>query len=236
MQRGFAPILILVGILILGLVAGGVYYSWTGKSANPIPPPTPVVTSVSQPSSASQATPIPSPDSDETANWKTYTDSTLVASFKYPSNWTLNSGRYGISTPTIKDDWYIDVSDPNYGDSTCRGDCPVFNVTVSVYNNDQNLDLASYIKKDFNSITGGAGNFSQVKLENTILANGLSFTKVTGFPGGNYYSLYALHNKRVYIIGVGAGVNGMRDDINSAKVKQNLAIFDQILSTFKFTQ
>jgi len=180
-----------------------------------------------------QSSPTPTPN--PTADWKTYTDSALAASFQYPSSWVLNPGRYGISTPTTKDGWYIYLSDPNYGVSGCRGDCPVFNVTVFVYNNDQNLDLVSYIKKDFNSITGGAGDFSQVKLENTVLATDLSFTKVTGIPRGTYYELYTLHNNRVYIIAVGAGIHGMRDDINGAKVKENLVIFDQILSTFKFT-
>ena len=214
-----------LGVVGIGLVIGigGYLLGTRNTKPNIVISVTPTIT---QPS----PTPIPDP----TANWKTYADPTLAASFQYPSSWVLNPGQYGISTSTTKDDWYTYLSDPNYGVSSCRGDCPVFNVTVSVYNNDQDLDLVSYIKKDFSSITGGTGDFSQVKLENTVLASGLSFTKVTGFPGSNYYFLYVLHNKRVYIISVGAGANGMRDDINAARVKQNLTIFDQILSTFKF--
>lgn len=135
----------------------------------------------------------------------------------------------------MKDDWHIYLYASNYGDPTCRGDCPVFYVEVSVHKNDQYLSLENYIKNDFKSETGGTGDFLDVKLEDTALINGLSFIKVTGFPGSNFYSLYAMHNKRVYLISVGAGVNGMQDEITSNEVIKNLLIFNQILSTFKFT-
>lgn len=66
MQKGFAPILILVGILVALALAGGVYFfgkSQVAKLQNPV-----VV------SQTPQATPTPSSTSDETASWKTYTN------------------------------------------------------------------------------------------------------------------------------------------------------------------
>ncbi len=228
MRKGFALPLILA-ILLVSVIAVGIgYFRFKSK-----PVPQPQLTTSSQ----SISTPAPliksTPATDETLNWKTYTDPTLAATFKYPPEWELIPGKYGL-TASQKDDWYVYINDPNYGDPSCRGDCRVFGVRISVYNNAQNLDLMSFIKQNFNSLTGGAGDFSKIKLENAALTDGQSYTKVTGFPGSNYYDLYILHNKRVYKIGVGAGVNDMRDDINDTKVKQNLAKFDQILSTFKF--
>lgn len=63
MQKGQAPVLILVGILIIIAVAGGAYYF--GKSQ----------------------TPKPTTTFDEIANWKTYTNKEYGYSFKAPPDW-----------------------------------------------------------------------------------------------------------------------------------------------------
>lgn len=44
-----------------------------------------------QPTATPLSTEIPSPTTDPTANWKTYTNTTHGFSFKYPSDWILNS-------------------------------------------------------------------------------------------------------------------------------------------------
>lgn len=82
-QKGFTTILILVGILVIGVVAGGAYY--LGKQVSPKPSPASIVTSQSTPSS------VPS---DEIANWKTYTDNKYGFSIKYPDTWKY------LETPT----------------------------------------------------------------------------------------------------------------------------------------
>ncbi len=88
-QKGFAPILILVGILAIIAVAGGAYYF--GKSQNPKPQPQATTT----PSSIPDASREPN-GSAETANWKTYTGMTSKnnghqgqISIKYPPQWLL---------------------------------------------------------------------------------------------------------------------------------------------------
>ncbi|MBI2020732.1 hypothetical protein HYS94_04985 [Candidatus Daviesbacteria bacterium] len=75
MQKGFAPLLIIVGILVVGLIAGGAYY--LGSVGAP-KPQTPVVNQT------------PQPTADETANWKTYTNENLEFTIKYPSDWTVH--------------------------------------------------------------------------------------------------------------------------------------------------
>ncbi|MBI3103621.1 hypothetical protein HYZ05_01650 [Candidatus Daviesbacteria bacterium] len=90
MQKGQALVYILVGVLIIGVVAGGAYY--LGRQTTTKPTPAPVVTSQTP-----QPTPSPSPD--ETANWKTYTSNKFSFSIKYPNyiNPTENQG----SSPEI---------------------------------------------------------------------------------------------------------------------------------------
>lgn len=81
MQKGFALIYILVGILVLGIVIGGVYY--LGKISNK-PIPTSQVSVTSTPKVT-----------DETANWKTYTNNTYGYEIKFPDN-------YAVPTQTEK--------------------------------------------------------------------------------------------------------------------------------------
>ena len=92
MQKGQAPILILVGILIIA-VAGGAYYLGTFKNVK-LQSQNPVVTSIqvsASPVSSStfvaSSTPI---SSDETANWKIYINSQFGFSVKYPPSWILH--------------------------------------------------------------------------------------------------------------------------------------------------
>jgi hypothetical protein len=80
MQRGFAVIYLLIGIVLI-LAFGGVYY--LGKTSNlPSPISNPVVT--------------PKPTSiNETANWKTYTNNDLGYVLKYPANWSVSNNCEG---------------------------------------------------------------------------------------------------------------------------------------------
>lgn len=65
MQKGQAPTLILVGILIIAILTSGVYYLGRQISSKP------------------QFSPIPSPI-NQTLSWKTYTNKSLGIEFKYP--------------------------------------------------------------------------------------------------------------------------------------------------------
>lgn len=77
MKKGFAPIIILLGITIIAVLVGGVlvYTNYSNNQSKLNPQPTPTSTS------------------DETANWKTYTNKKYGFSFKYPSNWVENEGK-----------------------------------------------------------------------------------------------------------------------------------------------
>lgn len=74
MQKGQVLIFLLVGILIIAGIGGAFYL---GRQTTPKSSTIPAVTS---------QTPQPTPSpSDETANWKTYTNSKLGYAIKYPA-------------------------------------------------------------------------------------------------------------------------------------------------------
>ena len=78
MQKGQTGIFILVGILIIAVLVGGAYY--LGKSVSLKPSPAPVVTSQITPTP--DVSPAPTGEG-ETANWKTYTNTTYNFQIKY---------------------------------------------------------------------------------------------------------------------------------------------------------
>lgn len=74
-EKGFSPILVLTGVLILVAVGGGAYYLGTTKN---------------KPQLQNQViiSPVkPSPTPDETANWKTFQSQKFT--FMYPSDWLI---------------------------------------------------------------------------------------------------------------------------------------------------
>lgn len=111
-QKGFAPVLILVGILVLATVAGGVYL-FSQFQASKLQPPNPVVTSQTPSPTTSASSPVPN-GTGETANWKTYTNKDL--SFKYPSDWSVDDTVITATSPRVK---IVIVSE----DSTLMNEC-----------------------------------------------------------------------------------------------------------------
>jgi hypothetical protein len=76
-QTGFSPIFLLIGILVLGLVGGGVYY-WNQSKNSP-----------SSETIQKQLPPTHTQSPDPTANWKAYTNNQLNFSFEYPPTWII---------------------------------------------------------------------------------------------------------------------------------------------------
>ncbi|MBI2600613.1 hypothetical protein HYW42_01555 [Candidatus Daviesbacteria bacterium] len=86
MQKGQTAVLVVLGILILGIVAGGAYYFGKSQVAKPQQQNAVITSQTSQLTPASSPSPV-----DETANWKAYKDSKYAYSFKYPNTWYLVS-------------------------------------------------------------------------------------------------------------------------------------------------
>src|SRR3989344_5398734 len=85
-QKGFANIILVVVIVIL---VGAVGYFAFVKKSEPVaqqPTPTPIQTKTSTPTPTTK---------DETSSWKTYTNSSVGFSFKYPADWKVSDDGKG---------------------------------------------------------------------------------------------------------------------------------------------
>ncbi|MDD5147605.1 MAG: hypothetical protein PHV63_03625 [Candidatus Daviesbacteria bacterium] len=154
MQKGSAPIIILVGILILASI-GGTYYFYkiktpeqkactmdakicpdgtsvgrTGPNCEFAPCPSPKVTPTPDVSPAQNG-------ADETANWKTYTDNESKFSFRYPQDWKMVLNCLGYEGSIVRKDICFQSTDldPVDKDYTTSGVGPNKGVvlTVSTY-------------------------------------------------------------------------------------------------------
>lgn len=106
-QKGFAPVIILLVVLLLGVLG---YFAFTKGY---------VSVNLPKPSASVIPSPIPSPSSstDPTANWKTYSDDLHGITFKYPLSWTLTEKEgqsekeivYNSSVELIKADAKINM-------------------------------------------------------------------------------------------------------------------------------
>lgn len=76
MKNGFAPIILLIGLMVVAAISGAYYFGynhgWEKSTSN------------------TSQTPI---TADKTVNWKEYINSQLNYSFKYPSNTTVYEGK-----------------------------------------------------------------------------------------------------------------------------------------------
>ena len=95
-QKGLAPILLLIGILVLVGVAGGAYFLGMSRDSSPVAQPVP--------QTVQNITPTPEPvevaieEPEEISNWKTYANKELGFSINYPNTWLL----YDNSIPPCK--------------------------------------------------------------------------------------------------------------------------------------
>lgn len=83
MQKGFAPILVLIGIVIIIAIVVGAYSFGKNNSSKSSSPQS------SMDSTKLESAPQPSAPPDETANWETFIGKTF--SLKYPKEWVINT-------------------------------------------------------------------------------------------------------------------------------------------------
>lgn len=220
MQKGFVQFIIL-GVVILAVVAAGAFF--LGKqSAAPKPQPQ---TSVMQPTISQLS---PSPTTDATANWKTYTGKSLLNfMLKYPPEWGIREDFnksdnyyqqvYFESIPLTKGN-FDEIFKSNFpGDpNTTRIKGTSFSVAISEFDGNQTPE--EYAE---NLIGGFRTNNKSPKVVDGI--TGLMYSpdaKDSGKSKG--YRIYVPKGKLMYII-----------MFDSADNLDN--IFSQIVSTLKFT-
>lgn len=207
MQKGVAPILIVILVALLGI---GGYFAYTslrgsGEAGN-------VAISPSN-------TPQPSPSTTEStgsaeiANWKTYTNAKYSYTLKYPPEWRILTK--GLSDESTSPFPIINSPCELSTESVCS--------QVSVSMNEE--------FREPNSIS----NKTNTKLDNEdAIAFEVSQPNVNE-SGMLLYAISVDHNNNKYTLTYSETQKDGHFITNMNNWK-NKKIFDQILSTFKFTQ
>lgn len=219
-QKGIAPIFIL--LLTVTFLAAGylVYTSYSNNQTRvnplqPTPTPSPTPTDVS---------PLPT-DTGKTANWKTYTNSELRITFKYPNNWYAR---------VKQRDWDVIISNENVNIdqmsknglqiSILKWDGPFGLGGITEYQTASDY-LNAYTKHTDGSVVQ-IDNQSAIK---EILSGhvGAEYKNNPQQDDQFYVVRYEiLHDNSIYRIEF--------DGVTSQNIKNSEQILNQILSTFKF--
>ena len=199
MQKGNTLIFPLIGVLVL---VGGAFY--LGRQTTPKPSPNPVVTSQTP-----QPTPTPFPSTDETANWKSFTNTKYGYSIKYPPDKFIDCSA---------EDSFIIHGKPTNNTICGSGEGPYGG--LSIVNNTRLANQSSYPEcYSTNEEAVKVGGIDGTKYMNILKSenNDCNKTVVAGARLGNYI---LLNNK-------GTILQIIFDEADNKQL-------NQILSTFKF--
>lgn len=220
MQRGFTPVIILVGILVITVIVGGAYYFGKSKSVKPeaVSSPNPVVASQTpQPTAISQTiSSSSSTTTDETANWKTHIDQENNFYFKYPSNWLMKSGNLPNSTPVFQ------KPNTQYDDSGRLAEGSF--VFAYFVNTDKTLNQLEVEKRAYQPDKNS--DAPTVQSINRINISGVDVLKELSNNGPSALSLTVIKDGKEIVLSCNYQLNNI----------EGTSTCNQIISTFKFTQ
>lgn len=217
-QKGQAIILVLVGVVVLVAIAAGAYYF--GKSQVPkAQPQTQQPTVVS--SSSPDASPVPNgtgetvyTEQSRSANWKTF-NSNLGFSFKYPQSFWITSSE------TRKKDLI------EHGDAP-----PAPQGTVGF------MQIITSMVDSADSLINQKIENAKVTVEKTIQVNQYpaKYAELESEENKNVITLLiSIQKDNSYAIYLSA-TNYSKSGEPGIKKEQLISTFNQILSTFRFTQ
>jgi len=223
-------VLILFILIILG---GGTYYLGVAKqqsimqknnkvvTATVTPSETPISSLTPIPSSSSNPTLTSAPTTDPTINWKTYANTKYEFSFKYPPNFFVDEQDNQDPGAEIDSIFVTNFSSSDLFSSPPRknpSDSDVFQMNI-YYDRRINTDLQTEKSLNYR--------------DTSVLHNTFSDYSVGGEPGFKFvqtatlstvFGVITVHNHKVFSF----SLRNETPEFNRT--------FDQILSTFKFTQ
>lgn len=244
-QKGFSGIIVLVVVLILA----GAYF--LGKSQISKPQPQTKVSQapkISLPTPKSLVTPTPkaanTPTSDPPANWKTYSDANF--SFNYPDNWKLISQipeefkgkEYGAAGWLNSKMFMWDCSGPILQNTTN----PTSLIVLEVINIKERPDGGfcwsnGDFTDSFKRTASIAGKSETIQVNRWKLNPYLDpKDKVTKTPpwSGDYFEIFSFNTQSNENSNQPWILFALTYRENQDKLAEH--VFDQIISTFKFTQ
>jgi len=197
-------------VLIYGVVAvllyGGIYYFVLSKNkSNPY--------SYNTSPSPTQSVQKPSPTTDPTANWKTYTNTKYGYTFKYPNPWTENCSKDISQNSPLSQS--VIVCPEAYPTGPFGGIPAYFNVTV-----------------ESKKIGETAQDIKKLKEKENPSIKEVSVPKIANYDvAASYFEGAGIPNATVYLVKNPSDTTYM--NITGDGIDEN--IYNQILSTFKFT-
>lgn len=219
-QKGFFPIAAVIIVLLI-VVAAGVYYLGTQQNKPNSPSASQNSQQTVSPIESLQYPPSttnPIPTSSTMANWKSYTSTKAKYSFKYPPEWPIvNVPTSSQCTVCVEDIQFTPTYNPNSGDSIIA--------VILVFKEDNIKSLADYVNVHVK------GDQSKVDLKYTTVGGekAVSYKLSGGIPLLPVIEYAVYKNGFYYII-------RLDDSAETNKNKEgNIALFNEMLTTFNFT-
>lgn len=219
-QKGFAPLIIVIILALVGIVSA-YYLGSQGKSTDKNgeqPTSQPVTTG-----KLSIGSPKPSSTSNAISNWKTYNNTTYKYTLKYPSNWEIGAeGEADVTTfpaPVLNSPCNYESGQP----------CSQMFVETGTY------DPANKFEPSF--IINQADKVSNKVTTEVDGEEAQGFEYFQSNYGSNGRLLYVLvtnHKNTKFTFTYEESQKGKV--FQTGEDWQNKNVFDQIISSFKFTQ
>lgn len=210
-QKGIVVLPVIIIVLLIGVVGYFIYQNTQlrqNNSQNQLPQASILTTTPTE--SLMESSPTINPR----ANWKTYTNTKYGYTFKYPPEFTLDS--YG---QVSGEEGTIELTKANNNPQTSiLVDASISETSKSLY-----LDYKS--RADGNTATGQlieGGSEVAVSMSEIQLANNIAYQGVLESNTDILINILIERNNLIY------GLQFITE------VKEDKALFDQILSTFKF--
>lgn len=216
-QKGFAPILIMI---LIAVVVGG-YFIYTNYSQYRTKPTVPSPTPSASPPASSDASPAPTV-TDETANWKTYIERSGGFSLRYPPDWKVLPGANNNLEPALIIS--SPVATPTQETGPTDADSKYY-LTLSYKTESKTPKqvIDERVKKE----QSYQPSFKLTERK-SIKIDGIDGEWAVEFPSPSpAVDIYINHNNKLYHILFYPYV---------PSTNKHMHIFNQILSTFKFTQ
>ncbi len=215
-EKGFAPIIMVIAVLVLGGIVGIFYLSKQTNTARQ-----PQLASYQQPIVASQTAPSSAKQQDPTSNWKTYTNTQLNISFKYPSDW--------VTKPSVIDSetlhGVIALNSPNF---TAANPVPA-TIDLTYYDNPEQLSLKDFEQKNTGTLSGYTPGVYDPTGAELNVAGTLAYFIHNPICEPVLCDRYVLQSKdKIYLL------TTYYNDKESQNVQNQQKVLDQILSTFRF--
>lgn len=213
MNKGFATILVLLVVVLVGGVGMGWYLSNTG-----------VIPKFSGPATTEQPPAPPEvPAADETANWKTYKNDALGISFKYPEGTIIQKRDSSDNSPNAIQISYEDPKAIGGG-----GPRPGWFMIVDMFENPNKLTIKEWAKEN-NYTKGGYGGESPTPTVTSVSIGGKAGIKWVDSIKRDF-NLVKNGDEIIIIFTNVTSVAG-KPEFNEAQYK---SVLEEILSTFKF--